>query len=239
MPIPIDEIVFLLAADCFRPALLSAFSQSDTESARLAAPRVLDDVIDGGDNYYMCASFNETRIGSTHDALFDNLRSLGASVRLQNHVGLLIQALPAPSGAMIRACDMITSIASYLFWLESNALCNPVTTEFVDTIAEIEPLGLQGEPTCVDWHAAWTHSESVQDRYIASLMDGIDDAPVYVFNDVQSFTARFEFLSLWRAFLGETRFEPMKEFIAAEAHLKLDAHDDAAAGHIDQILAAI
>jgi len=31
----------------------------------------------------------------------------------------------------------------------------------------------------------------------------------------------------------------MKEFIAAEAHLKLDAHDDAAAGHIDQILAAI
>ncbi len=34
-----------------------------------------------------------------------------------------------------------------------------------------------------------------QDRYVASLMDGIDDAPVYVFNDVQAFTVRFDFLS--------------------------------------------
>ncbi|OCK48483.1 hypothetical protein BA766_00355 [Stenotrophomonas maltophilia] len=239
MAIPVDQVVFLLAADCFREALFPTFPESDVEAARLAAQRMLDETLNGGDNYYLCASFSEARIGSTHDALFDDLRSRGASVRLQNHVGLLIQALPAPKGAMLRACDTITSIASYLFWLESDALCNPVTTELVDAIAVIEPLGLQREPPCVDWHAAWTHSESEQDRYIASLMDGIDDAPVYMFNDVQAFTIRFDFLSLWRAQLGETRFEPIRKFIAAEAHLRLDDRDGDAAGHIDQILAAI
>ncbi len=134
---------------------------------------------------------------------------------------------------------MITSIASCLFWLESDALCNPVTAQLVDAIAVIEPLGLQRESTCVDWHEAWIHTQSVQDRYIASLMDGIDDAPVYVFNDLQAFTARFDFLSRWRACLGETRFEPIRKFISDEAHLRLDDHDDAAAGHIDQILTAI
>lgn len=239
MAVPVDQIVFLLAADLFRPALLSTFPRSDAEAARLAALRVLDEVVDGGDNYFMCASFSEARIGSTHDSLLDDLRSRGASARVQDRIELLIRLLPVPSGAMIRACDMITSIASYLFWLESDALCNPVTTQLIDAIAEIEPLGLQREPTCVDWHEAWIHTQSKHDRYIASLMDGIDDAPVYVFNDLQAFTARFDFLSRWRACLGETRFEPMRKFISDETHLRLDDRDDAAAGHIDQILTAI
>lgn len=239
MAVPIDQIVFLLGADCFRPALLSTFPRSDAEAARLAALRILNEVVNGGDNYYMCASFSEARIGSTRDSLIDDLRSRGASVRLQDRVGLWIRALPAPSGAMIRACDMITSVASYLFWLESDALFNPITIQLVDAIAVIEPLGLQREPTCVDWHEAWADTESAQDRYIASLMDGIDDAPVYVFNDLDAFTARFDFLSRWRACLGETRFEPMRKFISDEAHLRLAHHDDAAAGHIDQILRAI
>ncbi|UXB41676.1 hypothetical protein K7569_07760 [Stenotrophomonas maltophilia] len=239
MAIPVDQIVFLLATDCFREVLLSTFPRSDAEAARLAAQRTVSQLVDGGDNYYLYASFSEARIGSTHDAFFDDLRSLGASVRLQNHVALVIQALPTPGAATIRACDTITSIASYLFWLESEALCNPITAELVDAIAAIEPLGLQREPPCVDWHAAWTHSESEQDRYVASLMDGIDDAPVYVFNDVQAFTVGFDFLSLWRARLGEACFGLISKFIATEAHLRLDDRDADAAGHIDQILAAI
>ncbi|WP_213061271.1 hypothetical protein, partial [Escherichia coli] len=51
--------MFLLAADCFREALFPTFPESDVEAARLAAQRMLDETLNGGDNYYLCASFSE------------------------------------------------------------------------------------------------------------------------------------------------------------------------------------
>ncbi|MBA0099303.1 hypothetical protein WH218_09545 [Stenotrophomonas indicatrix] len=239
MTIPVDQIIFLLASDCFKETLLPTFPQQDVEEVTAIARALLDDMLDGGSNYYMCVSFNEARRERTQGALFQSLQSRGVGTNLQRRIALMIQATPAPNGAMINACDAIASIAGRLFWLEFDALHAPLTLELLDALAVVEPLGLQRELPCIDWGAAWLNSGSTWDSYIRSMMDGIDDAPVYVFQDVLAFTVRFDFLSLWKRHLGEERFAQIRSFIETEANLMLNDLCPDTTACIDLILAAI
>jgi len=234
-----DKILFLISTDCFTDQLFGEFSPQDVESVKQAARDAVPDMVRGGDNYFMCADFSPERVEKTRLDFFANLLAQQVGVPIQRKIGLFHEALQGITDQLRTASNVIGSVAARLYWLDIDHFKTPITDELVDLIAMVAPLGLDRESHGFEWEDIWLSSPSEWDRFLMSLMDGIDEVPYLTFVDVMKFSSRLDFLYAWKKYLGEPRFSGIRHYIQAEAHAELDAINPVAAKEIDQIMSTL
>ena len=232
----VDDIIFLLSTDCFSGELLCGFADPDIETVKTTAREVIPQILQGGDNYYLHADFSPARAAKTRQDFFASLKARLVPPGVQQTIQLFDQTLLGSTDAFITACHVIGSVAARMYWLDSDDFNAPLTLELVNIIADIEPLGLHRQPNEYEWQDVWLNSASCWDRYVMSLMDGIDEVPYLTFSKIKKHTTSFDFLSTWKKHLGEARFSPLQRFIHLQAHAQLDDTNPAAANEIDRIL---
>lgn len=234
-----DKILFLISTDCFIDQLFGDFAPQDVEKVKKAAREAVPEMVDGGDNYFMCADYSPERVEKTKKAFFAKLRAHQVGNGIQQKIHLFYETLLGITDQLRTASYAIGSVAARLYWLNTDRFKTPITDELLDLIALVEPLGLDRESDGFEWEDIWLNSPSKWDQFVMSLMDGVDEVPYLTFKDVTRFSSKFNFLSAWKKHLGEDRFSLIRQYILTEAHAELDPINPDAAREIDRIMSAI
>lgn len=231
-----DDIIFLISTDFFANELFPDSSLEDIESVKATAREAIPEIIDGGDNYYLCADFSLARAQKTQKNFMSSLQAQKLSPKIITKIIFLYEILLGISEPLTSASNTIISIAAKIYWMHIENLKSPAPEMLIDIIATIEPLGLSQEPSEPDLEDSWLNSPSTWDKYVMSLMDGIDEAPYLTFLKVTKFSTQLNFLSAWKEALEDEQFNVLKNLIITEAHLELDAINADAAREIDPIM---
>ncbi|MFK0310266.1 hypothetical protein ACIQUF_03395 [Pseudomonas sp. NPDC090233] len=210
-------------------------SPKEIEEIKKIARNKIPEIIDRGDNYFMCADFSVERITKTRDSFMSEVAS-SVSGRSLATIKTLHESLINNPENFNNAASTITSIASRLYWLSEESLRTPITEELMELISIIEPLGLETESHGFEWEQKWLDSESRWDQYIMSLMDGIDETPYLAFITITQMPYSLSYLKAWQLHLGIEKFSIISKFISTEAHYQLDVLNPEAALEIDRIL---
>lgn len=234
-----DKILFLISTDCFTDQLFGEFGSEDIEKVKQAARNAVRGMINGGDNYFMCADYSADRIQKTQTDFFAELISKQVGLSIQQKIVLFHEALSGISEELRTAGNTIKLISARLYWLDANLLTLPITDELLNIMADVEPIGLQIESRGFEWEDVWLNSPSKWDQYVMSLMDGIDEIPYLTFLDVMKFSSQFGFLYDWKRKLGEHRFSLIREFLRAEASAELGSVNGDAVKEVGRILTAL
>lgn len=230
-----DDILFLLSTDCFCAEVMENIPKEEIQEIKKLARKAIPEVVRGGDNYYMCADFSPVRMKNTQDQfLADIIKKI--SKQTAEKVKSIYDSLDNTPEDLSSASYTISSIASRLYWLADEHFGSPITAELLEVLSEIEPLGLESELHGFEWKQLWLDSNSDWDRYVMSLMDGIDDMPYLTFSTIKKAHLRLSHLSTWKAHLTKQKFAIISTFISTEAHRELDALNPSAASKIDMII---
>lgn len=227
-----DDIIFLLSTDCFCSEILTPITESESLKIREAARAIIPQIINEGDNYYMCADFSNHRIRKTESIFFEAAKNSAIPDQTIQKIHALHEILKGNSNEKNTASYVISSIASRLYWLATDTFSTPVTQGLLELISEVEPLGLDTEHYSHEWREAWLESKSGWDKYIMSLMDGVDEAPYLTFTKLNSKESNFGFLHKWNCHLGREKFSLIRSFIINEAHHELDETNAPAAAAV-------
>jgi hypothetical protein len=231
-----DDIIFLLSTDCFCSEILATNLEREAVEIRKIARKSVSNIINGGDNYYLCADFSIHRTQKTESNFFEAAKKSNISEQTLKKIHSLHEILKSSTDEVLTASYVIGSIASRLYWLSTEEFSTPITLELLGLIAEIEPLGLDTEHNEYEWENIWLASKSEWDIYIMSLMDGIDEAPYLTFLKLRQNLARLDFIRKWRTHLGHEKLSHIRNFITTEAHHELDDLNAAAAEEIETLI---
>lgn len=234
-----DDIIFLISTDCFTDQLFGEFPPQDVEKVKQAARDAVPEMVDGGDNYFMCADFSPARIQKTQRDFFAKLQAQQVGIGIQQKIHLFHESLLGITDQLRAASHVIGCVAADLYWLNTDRFKTPITDELIDLIALVEPLGLYRESHGFEWKDIWLNSPSTWDQFVMSLMDGIDEVPYLKFKDITRFSSQFDFLCAWKKHLGEDRFSVIRHYILTEAHAELGSIKPDVAKEIDRIMSAI
>jgi len=234
-----DDILFLISTDCFTSELFFEFAPQDVEIVKMAAREAIPEIVHGGNNYYLCADFSPERINNTRDVFFKRIQDHRVPKEITHKINIFYETLAGISDEISSATNAIGSVATRMYWLDTDNFKNSITVEILDIISIIEPLGLNRESHGFEWEDAWLNSESAWDRYIMSLMDEIIEAPYLTFIKIEKFSTQLDYLRLWKKNLDEESFSTIKKFIQIEAHAELESFNSAAAREVDRIMKSI
>ncbi|WP_339533357.1 hypothetical protein [Pseudomonas mucidolens] len=234
-----DDILFLISTDCFASELFFEFTPQDVEIVKMAAREAIPKIVHGGDNYYLCADFSPERVNNTRKVFFKSIQDHQVPKEVMQKVSLFYETLAGVSDEISSATNTIGSVATRMYWLDTDNFKNPITVEILNIISTIEPLGLNRESHGFEWEEAWLNSESAWDRYIMSLMDEIVEAPYLTFIKIEKFSTQLDYLRIWKKNLDEESFSTIKKFIQIEAYAELETCNAAAAREIDRIMLSI
>ncbi|MFY1033184.1 hypothetical protein [Pseudomonas asiatica] len=231
-----DDLILILSTDSFCGEILDTTTKHESLKIREIARKIVKTIINGGDNYYMCADFSCHRIKKTEKDFFELAQKNNIPKQTLEKIDNLHKILKSNSDETNTASYVINSIASRLYWLVIDEFNTPITPELLELIPEIEPLGLDVKHYACEWRDVWLESQSDWDKYIMSLMDGIDEAPYLTFTKLKSNLAPLDFLRKWNTHLGPKKFSHIKNFINTEAHHELDKKNARAAEKIDTLI---
>lgn len=234
-----DDIIFVISTDCFTDELLGEFSRQDVEKVKYVARNAIPTIINGGDNYYMCADFSMERMQKTQHDFFSELIAQQVGADIRQKIQLFYDILKGITDQLRTAAYAINSVAARLYWLDTDRFRAPITDELFELITLVEPLGLDRKSHGFEWEDIWLNSPSEWDQFVMSLMDGIDEVPYLTFKDITRFSSQFDFLGNWKTHLGEARFTVIRNYVLAEAHAELDALNPGAAKEVDRIMSSI
>ncbi len=231
----IDKMIFILSTECFCHHILKPISENEILLIQRIARSMIPTIVDGGDNYFMCADFSSSRLNKTHTVFFKTLTESAINEVIINAISTMLISMDDITPAKSLATSTFLSVISRLYWLDSDQLTSPITEELVVLISMVEKVGLTPSEVEEDWREKWLASPSDWDAYIMSLMDGISNAPYLWFLDATAFYSQFQFLKEWKEILGPENFTVVKSYAFSEAHKELDGLDQDAAKELDCI----
>jgi hypothetical protein len=232
-----DQVLFLISTDFFCPILFDEFLPKDIEAVKKIAREEILSILNGSDNYYMCADFSSRRREKTTHNFFAKSQVQGVAPSIQRKINSFNDALVEISTTVNTAMHEISHIASGLYWLQTEEFITPIPDEILDCVAMVESIGLSGDQCeYVDWEDLWLKSPSDWDKFLMSIMDGIPETPSTTFYELTKLPSQLDFLHLWKARLGENRFAVLKEYIRIEAHAQLEEINPDSASEIAGIL---
>ncbi len=233
-----DRVLIVISTDFFSPKLLGEFSAEEIEATKEVAREEILIILDGSDNYYMCADFSVDRRAKTKNDFFAKLQARGVGIRVQRKINFFYDTLEGISNNANTAIYEISHVASALNCLQTEELISPISDEMLDCLAMIEAIDPDSEQTAyIDEEDLWLQSTSDWDKFLMSILDGITGAPATIYNGITKLPSQLDFLHLWKAQLGGNRFAVLKEYIRIEAHAQLEEINPDSASEIDDILA--
>lgn len=234
-----DKLIFLISTDCFAPIIFDGFSEDCIGAVKLAARSVIPKMIDGGDNYFLCADFSPARLKATKNEFLKELKESNSGEAIFHKIHFLHKTLEENARDRVKAAEVILSVLARIYWLNDDQLKIPLTEEIIDLIAEIEPIGLDVARRIDEWEDKWLNSSSKWDQYVMSLMDDIPDVPYLTYLSIARFSSQFDFLREWKRSLGNSKFAVLKNYVLTEAHAEIDDLDALSGAELDNILAGI
>lgn len=236
MNVKFDYLVFLVSTDCFAEPLLGDLSQQDREVIHRVARSLVHKIVDGGDNYFLCADFSPSRLEATRTEFYSLLSAGGTSSTALARIKAWEAELAEESDARSTAKFAIGSIAARLFWLDSDSLSVSIADDLMESISDVEDVGLEFDAAVLEWKRRWTKTESKWDGYLKSLLDEVPETPYLTFRTLQESASQLAFLIAWKQRLGEHRFKQVLRFIEHEIEVELEPVNVAAAAEARRIL---
>jgi hypothetical protein len=184
-----DDIIFTLSTDCFCAELMQGTPSKDVGEVMKTSREAIPKIIQGGENYYMCANFSPKRMKATQNQYLSEIRQK-VSKQAADKILTLYETTESLSDDFVTASFTISSIASRLYWLVDEQFATPMSAELLEVIIEIEPLGLDSELHGFDWKRSWLETDSEWDLYIQSIMDGIKEVPYLTFLSINNMHSR-------------------------------------------------
>jgi hypothetical protein len=133
---------------------------------------------------------------------------------------------------------VINAVAIKFYWHDFDNFISPLPDDIEKAILSVELPALSGDHDGFEWEDRWLFSESTWDKYIMSLMDGIDEVPYLKFTKIKYFSRQLDFLREWKSIFDASIFSALLKFIAQEAHAELDILNPPAAAEIDMLINA-
>lgn len=219
----IYDLIIIISADYFSDYLFPNEKQSDIKAVQQIARNEMLVILNGGDNFYMDTDFSKSAINKITSHFCETLKKLNISNSIINRVRLYYEIIDEStvSDAFETACTEILITAARLYWLETELLDIPVSDELLDIVSMIEPYGIDVEDCFYD-EDEWLLSTSDWDKYLMSLMDGIDEAPFTIFRSMKTFHSQFDFINMWLSHLNDKQGIILKNYIFNEAKCQLD-----------------
>ncbi|WP_226858555.1 hypothetical protein [Diaphorobacter aerolatus] len=190
------------------------------------ARKFFQQVLNGGDNYFMDSDFNSERILKTE---FDFYKEINQPVSRVNYIkGLQFEIEDDSSN---NSDLMILSIISSLQWLDEKSLLQSIDNDMLTILKKLEASGVYVQSAEYDREAikkSWHKSNTPWDLFLKqeSMFEDIGEYPCLILYQAKKINPALKFLEECQAILNSSEFSKIIDFMILEinnSHMILEA----------------